>query len=94
MKVLLDLKKEYKDLTGEDLATQGAKGKGGKGKENKGPAKGGAGGDSQKDEGKREVKKVTRYASSVFFCTFIFYSHHEGAFIHPMMIYHVLRHQN
>ncbi|GFO21484.1 bifunctional glutamate/proline--tRNA ligase [Plakobranchus ocellatus] len=72
VKQLLSLKAEYKDLTGEDLAGAGKGGKkGGKedkkkgGKEENKKAKDkdkGASGEGaeQKDDGKRELKKVTR----------------------------------
>lgn len=69
VKELLSLKSQYKNLTGEDLAG-GAKGgkKGGKeekksdtkkGKDKKQEGSGDAAA-SQKEDGKREIKKVTR----------------------------------
>jgi bifunctional glutamyl/prolyl-tRNA synthetase len=64
VKVLLDLKAQYKVLTGEDLAGGGRqqKSKGGKEKENKKPEKKKEQ-EKKKDEasGDHEVKKVTRW---------------------------------
>ena len=71
VKELVSLKAQFKDLTGEDLAGGGRGGKkGGKEdkkaakedkKQQKGSNKGASGeGAGQKEDGKREVKKVTR----------------------------------
>ena len=67
VKVLLELKAQYKALTGEDLGAQGRqKGKGGK--ENKKQEKKEAEKKENADAAaNREVKKVTRYFVCLFF---------------------------